>query len=83
MVSLKPRRTSLNPTSRSTSTPSSQASSLPLPQLMATLLLRVSASTKGCNIGILFGAESVGFYQYGDGFRQGALFYNPDAKGLH
>ena len=35
---------------------------------------------EGCNIGILFGAESVGFYQYGDGFRQGALFYNPDAK---
>ena len=34
---------------------------------------------EGCNIGILFGAESVGFYQYGDGFRQGALFYNPDA----
>ena len=27
--------------------------------------------------------ESVGFYQYGDGFRQGALFYNPDAKVLH
>lgn len=47
---------------------------------MATLLLRVSASTKAANIGILFGAESVGFYQYGDGFRQGALFYNPDAK---
>lgn len=35
---------------------------------------------EGCNIGILFGAESVGFYQYGDGFRQGALFYNPDAN---
>lgn len=35
---------------------------------------------KGCNIGILFGADSVGFYQYGDGFRQGALFYNPDAN---
>ena len=35
---------------------------------------------EGCNIGILFGAESVGFYQYGDGFRQGALFYNSDAK---
>ena len=34
----------------------------------------------GCNIGILFGAESVGFYQYGDGFKQGALFYNPDAN---
>lgn len=35
---------------------------------------------KGCNIGILFGAESVGFYQYGDGFTQGALFLNPDAN---
>ncbi len=35
---------------------------------------------EGCNIGILFGAESVGFYQYGDGFKQGALFYNPDAQ---
>lgn len=35
---------------------------------------------KGCNIGILFGAESVGFYQYGDGFRQGAYFYNPNAN---
>lgn len=34
----------------------------------------------GCNIGVLFGADSVGFYQYGDGFRQGALFYNPDAQ---
>ena len=31
------------------------------------------------HIGILFGAESVGFYQYGDGFIQGARFYNPDA----
>ena len=38
------------------------------------------AQNEGCNIGILFGAESVGFYQYGDGFRQGALFYNPDAN---
>lgn len=35
---------------------------------------------KGCNIGILFGAESVGFYQYGDGFRQGVFFLNPDAN---
>lgn len=35
---------------------------------------------EGCNIGILFGAESVGFYQYGDGFVQGAKFYNPDAN---
>ncbi len=35
---------------------------------------------EGCNIGVLFGADSVGFYQYGDGFRQGALFYNPDAQ---
>lgn len=34
----------------------------------------------GCNIGVLFGADSVGFYQYGDGFRQGALFYNPNAQ---
>jgi len=34
----------------------------------------------GCNIGVLFGADSVGFYQYGDGFRQGALYYNPDAN---
>ena len=31
------------------------------------------------HIGILFGAESVGFYQYGDGFIQGAKFINPDA----
>lgn len=38
------------------------------------------ASKEGCNIGILFGSESVGFYQYGDGFTQGALFYNPDAN---
>ena len=38
------------------------------------------AQHEGCNIGILFGSESVGFYQYGDGFRQGALFYNPDAN---
>lgn len=35
---------------------------------------------EGCNIGILFGAESVGFYQYGDGFVQGAKFFNPDAN---
>ena len=34
----------------------------------------------GCNIGVLFGADSVGFYQYGDGIRPGALFYNPDAQ---
>jgi len=34
----------------------------------------------GCNIGILFGAESVGFYQYGDGFKQGVEFVNPDAN---
>lgn len=38
------------------------------------------AQQEGCNIGILFGADSVGFYQYGDGFKQGALFYNPDAN---
>lgn len=35
---------------------------------------------KGCNIGILFGAESVGFYQYGDGFKQGVEFFNPEAN---
>ena len=33
-----------------------------------------------CNIGVLFGADSVGFYQYGDGFRQGVYFLNPDAN---
>lgn len=38
------------------------------------------AQQKGCNIGILFGAESVGFYQYEDGFRQGVQFINPDAN---
>lgn len=33
-----------------------------------------------CNIGVLFGADSVGFYQYGDGFRQGVYFLNPEAN---
>lgn len=46
----------------------------------ANTLIDGVAQNEGCNIGILFGAESVGFYQYGDGFRQGALFYNPDAN---
>lgn len=34
----------------------------------------------GCNIGELFGAESIGFYQYNDGFVQGVKFFNPDAN---
>ena len=34
----------------------------------------------GCNIGELFGAESIGFYQYNDGFVQGVKFFNPEAN---
>ncbi|QTQ12985.1 BMP family ABC transporter substrate-binding protein [Treponema parvum] len=40
----------------------------------------VGRNNGNCNIGVLFGADSVGFYQYGDGFRQGVYFLNPNAN---